>query len=125
METAPPALYVYFIGSAAFSLQPRIFTSFAAAWRAACAHAAQHCPAFRSPELAFTALTPQECWEEQELNRIALPIAARMWTVAEWRGEFARFGYVRIAQLDAEDAADSAAPAPADSAAPAAAPESA
>ena len=116
METATPALYVYCIGSSAFSLQPRIFTSFAAAWRAACAHAAQHSPAFRSPELAFTALTPQECWEEQELNRIALPIAARMWTVAEWRGEFARFGYVRIAQLDSD--AEAAAPAAADSAAP-------
>ena len=32
METAAPALYVYYTGSAAFSLQPRVFTSFAAAW---------------------------------------------------------------------------------------------
>ena len=111
MESAPPALYVYYTGSAAFSLQPRIFTSFAAAWRAACAHVAQHCPAFRSPDLAFSALTPQECWEEQEVNRIAVPIAARMWTVAEWRGGCARYGFVRVAQLDADSAADSALPA--------------
>jgi hypothetical protein len=113
METAAPALYVYCLGSASLSLHPYIFTSFAAAWRAACAHAAQHCPDFRGPDLAFTALTPQECWEEHELNRIAVPVAARMWTVAEWRGDCARFGYVRIVQLDGSGGSASSAAAPA------------
>ena len=111
MDTAAPALYVYTLGSASLSLHPYIFTSFAAAWRAACAHAAQHSPAFRGPDLAFTSLSAEECWEEHELDRIAVPVAARMWTVAEWRGDCARFGYVRIAQLDASAADPAACPA--------------
>ena len=102
-----PALYVYSLGSASFTLQPRVYLSFAAAWRAACAHVAQVNDSdgrvsLRGPDLAFRALTAQECWEEHELNRIAVPIAARMWTVAEWRGVHAHFDFVRIAQLDSE-----------------------
>jgi len=97
-----PALYVYSLGSASFTLQPRLFLSFAAAWRAACAHVAQVSDEVCGPDLAFTALSALECWEEHELNRIAVPIATRMWTVAEWRGVHAHFGFVRIAQLDSE-----------------------